>query len=263
MIFRTIVAFIFGSCVGSFLNVCIWRLPRNKSIITPRSYCPHCQTPIRGYDNIPLISYFALKGRCRNCGRRISPRYFMVELITGALFAYFYTQFFAEPVRLIIYLIFVAALIAVTFIDFEHQIIPDRITYPGVGLGLVLSFLYPALLNTSSRWEALLNSFLGAFLGFVSLLLIGLLGKWIFKKEAMGGGDLKLLAMIGAFLGWEAVFLIIFVSSLVGSVVGLTLLSLRKKKRLEYIPFGPYLALAALVVIFKGQAIIDWYFRIF
>jgi len=187
----------------------------------------------------------------------------MVELITGALFAYFYTQFFAEPVRLIIYLIFVAALIAVTFIDFEHQIIPDRITYPGVGLGLVLSFLYPALLNTSSRWEALLNSFLGAFLGFVSLLLIGLLGKWIFKKEAMGGGDLKLLAMIGAFLGWEAVFLIIFVSSLVGSVVGLTLLSLRKKKRLEYIPFGPYLALAALVVIFKGQAIIDWYFRIF
>ena len=272
MIFKTIVAFIFGSCVGSFLNVCIWRLPRNKSIITPRSYCPHCQIPIRGYDNIPLISYFALKGRCRNCGRRISPRYFIVELLTGFIFALFYVNYYSQLGELFIYLLLVSALIAITFIDFEHKIIPDRITYPGIAIGLLASLIIkhqaPLILSHIPRIDSLIDSSLGLLAGGGILWAIAIL-----SKGGMGGGDIKLGAMIGAFLGWQDTLLTLLIAFFVGAIVGIILMFLKLlvsksfkvawKKRKSFIPFGPYLALGTLLTILKGQAITGWYFKIF
>ena len=257
-----IVIFVFGLVVGSFLNVCIHRLPRNESVVSPPSHCPKCKKRLAWYDNIPLFSYVALRGKCRHCSQKISPCYSIVEFLTALIFVLLYVKF-GLSVTLLIFMVLSAVLIVATFIDFEHYVIPDILTLPGIGLGLLLSFLYPSLLHTFSRWEGLLNSVLGAFWGFVSLLVIGLLGTWVFKKEAMGGGDLKLLAMIGAFLGWRQVFLIIFISSLVGSIVGLTLVSLNLKKRLEYIPYGPYLALGALIALFVGEEIMGLYLSLY
>lgn len=275
MVFKTIVAFIFGSCVGSFLNVCIWRLPRNKSIITPRSYCPSCRAPVRGCDNIPLISYFVLKGRCRNCRGKISPRYFVVELLTGTIFALFYFDYLLgnfPPGELFLYLLLTSALIAITFIDFEHKIIPDKITYPGIVVGLLASLIVkhqaPFIFSHIPELNSFIDSFLGILAGGGLLWAIAVL-----SKGGMGGGDIKLGAMIGAFLGWQPTLLTLLLAFFVGAVVGVILMFLKLftskslkaawKKRKSFIPFGPYLALAALVVIFKGQAIMDWYFRIF
>jgi len=259
----TIIIFAFGLAVGSFLNVCIHRLPKDESIVNPPSHCPKCKKEIAWYDNIPLISYLALRGKCRHCGKKISPRYLIVESLTALIFVLLFREFGLSG-HLLVFMVFSAVLIIATFIDFEHFIIPDVLTLGGLGLGLVLSLVYPSpFLEASSRWGAFLNSFLSASLGFVSLLVVGLLGTWMFKKEAMGGGDLKLLAMIGAFLGWKLVFLTIFLSSLVGSLVGLTLLLLNLKKRLEYIPYGPYLALGALVALFVGEEIIKAYLSLY
>ena len=254
------------------MNVCIWRLPRNKSIITPRSFCPHCQTPIKGYDNIPLISYLALKGRCRNCGKRISPRYFIVELLTGAIFAFLYFNYYSHPGKLSLYLLLTSALIAVTFIDFEHKMIPDRITFPGIVVGLLASLIVkhqaPFILSHIPRVDSLIDSFLGLLTGGGILWAIAIL-----SRGGMGGGDIKLGAMIGAFLGWQPTLLTLLLAFFVGAVVGIILMLLKLftsrslkaawKKRKEFIPFGPYLALATLMTILKGQAIMGWYFGIF
>lgn len=272
MIFRTIVAFIFGSCVGSFLNVCIWRLPRNKSIVIPRSFCPHCQAPIRGYDNIPLTSYLLLKGRCRDCGKRISPRYFIVELLTGAIFALFYFNYYSHPGNLFIYLLLASALVAITFIDFEHKLIPDRITYPGIVVGLLASLIVqhqaPLLFSHIPKLNSLIDALLGILAGGGILWAIAIL-----SKGGMGGGDIKLGAMIGAFLGWQPTLLTLLLAFFVGAVVGIILMLLKLfttksfkaawKKRKEFIPFGPYLALATLVTILKGRIILDWYLKVF
>lgn len=272
MILKTTFAFILGTCVGSFLNVCIWRLPRNKSIVTPRSFCPHCQTPIKGYDNIPLASYLFLKGRCRDCGKRISPRYFIVELLTGAIFALFYFNYYSHLGKLSIYLLLASALIAITFIDFEHKLIPDRITYPGIVVGLLASLIVkhqaPPILSHIPWFASLIDSSLGVLAGGGILWAIAIL-----SKGGMGGGDIKLGAMIGAFLGWQDTLLTLLLAFFVGAVVGIILMLLKLitskslkaawRKRKEFIPFGPYLALATLVTILKGQAIIGWYFTIF
>lgn len=272
MIFKTIIAFILGSCVGSFLNVCIWRLPRNKSIVTPRSYCPYCQASIKGYDNIPLISYLLLKGRCRDCGKRISPRYFIVELLTGAIFALFYFNYYSHLGKLSIYLFLASALVAITFIDFEHKLIPDRITYPGIVIGLLASLVIkhqsPLIFSHIPGLDSLIDSSLGLLAGGGILWAIAIL-----SKGGMGGGDIKLGAMIGSFLGWQDTLLTLLLAFFVGAVVGIILMLLKLitskslkaawKKRKEFIPFGPYLALATLVAILKGQTIMDWYFRIF
>ena len=226
MIFRAIVAFIFGTCMGSFLNVCIWRLPRNKSIITPRSFCPHCQAPIRGYDNIPLVSYLALRGRCRNCGKRISLRYFIVELLTGAIFALFYFNYYSHPGNLFIYLLLASALVAITFIDFEHKLIPDRITYPGIVVGLLTSLIVqhqaPLIFFHIPRLNSLIDSSLGVLAGGGILWAIAIL-----SKGGMGGGDIKLGAMIGAFLGWQSTLLTLLLAFFVGAVVGIILMLLK------------------------------------
>ena len=248
--------FAFGTCIGSFLNVCIYRLPLSQSVINPPSHCPSCKSPIKWYDNIPLLSYIILKGRCRKCKVRISFRYFLVELITGLAFVLFFRLY--GPVSLtLIYLTLVCGLIIATFIDFEHQIIPDEITLGGLALGLIISFIYPPLHGKISHFKALLDSGLGVLVGGGSLYLTGLLGTFIFKKEAMGGGDVKLLAMLGAFLGWRLVVVTFFVSPILGSIVGIIL---KIKDKREIIPYGPYLTIGAIVDIIWGEDIFRWLF---
>ena len=262
---KELIALIFGLPVGSFLNVCIYRLPRSKSIVNPPSHCPQCDKKIEWYDNIPLISYILLKGKCRNCKMPISPRYFLVELLTGLMF--FFLMFkFGLSLNFFIFVIFTCILIIVTFIDFEHYLIPDVLVLPGLILGLAVSVKNNLLAtntlfsNFSYPLSAFLNSFTGACLGFLSLLVVGLIGEALFKKEAMGGGDLKLLAMMGAFLGWKNVFLTIFISSFAGSIIGLALIILKKKGRKDYVPYGPYLALGGIISIFYGDIIIAKFF---
>ena len=249
----SVFSFILGICLGSFANVCIYRLPKGKSIVWPGSFCPQCKKGIFWYDNIPLLSFLLLRGKCRFCREKISPRYFIVELLTGVLTLLLFLRF-GVSWQFLIYLIFILSLIIVSFIDIENFLIPDCIVYPGIALGLLLSFLYPELQSPAyGSLVALKTSFLGVILGGGSLFLIGYLGSLAFKKEAMGGGDVKLLAMIGAFLGYKSVFLTVFFSSLVGAVISLILISLKIKKRTDYIPYGPYLVLGAIISIFwKG-----------
>ncbi len=245
-----IVSIIFGAIVGSFLNVCICRLPRGESIITPGSHCPHCQTPIRFYDNIPLVSYLLLGGKCRYCKGNISFQYPLVEGIT-ALSSFFLFIRFGLSWSYLFYFIFVASLIVITGIDLFHQIIPDVISLPGIGFGLLASLIIPHL--------TFLNSLMGILLGGGSLFLVATLYQWLFKREGMGGGDVKLLAMIGAFLGWKAVILTILLSSLIGSISGVIIMVLKGKDFKYAIPFGPFLSLGAVISLFYGEKIITWY----
>ncbi len=259
-----IVFFILGAVVGSFLNVCIHRLPRGESLIKPGSHCPKCGRHIRWFDNIPMLSYIFLKGRCRYCGGTISKRYFIVEFISSLLFLTLYMQF-GLSINLLIYLVFTSSLVVMSFIDFEYRIIPDVLDCSGIVLGSLLSILHPAVHIRPQPWDRLFtspaiasmaDSLSGIILGGGFLIVLGILGRAIFKKEAMGFGDVKLLAMIGAFLGWQMVLLTIFISALIGSIVGIIL---KLKTSGSYIPYGPYLALGAIIAIFKGEKIILWY----
>jgi len=243
-------AFVFGMVVGSFLNVCICRMPKNESIVSPPSHCPNCSYQIRWYDNIPVVSYLFLRGKCRGCGTRISLQYPLVELLNGLLTLFLFLRFGPTLVFAALFL-FCSALVVITFIDIEHQIIPDEISLSGIVVGFVLSFF----LN-GHTW---LNSLLGILLGGGSLLLVAWSYQRLTGKEGMGGGDIKLLAMMGAFLGWKAVPFIIFASSLVGSLIGITIMLLQKKDSKLAIPFGPYLAFGAVLYIFYGKLLIRWY----
>ena len=245
-----IVSIIFGGMIGSFLNVCICRLPKEQSIVWPGSHCPHCQKPIRFYDNIPLLSYFLLKGKCRYCKRPISIQYPVVEGIT-ALSSLFLIMRFGPSLSFLFYFAFIAALIVITVIDLYHQIIPDVISLPGIGVGLLASLLVPEI----TFW----NSLIGILLGGGSLFLVATLYQWLFKREGMGGGDVKLLAMIGAFLGWKAVILTILLSSLIGSITGIFIMVLKGKDSKYAIPFGPFLSLGAVISLFYGESLIRWY----
>ncbi|MBN1587496.1 MAG: prepilin peptidase, partial [Candidatus Omnitrophica bacterium] len=215
-----VYVFCFGLLVGSFLNVCIWRLPREESVVKPRSHCPQCSATIAWYDNIPILSFVLLKGRCRHCSARVSWRYPAVELLNGLLWLATYQLFGLQPVTLV-YMALISACIAVTWIDWEHQIIPDEISLGGLVLGLLLSALLPQLHGASSVSSSLLRSMMGILAGGGSLYLIGVIGEIIYRKEAMGGGDVKFLAMVGSLLGWQGVILIFFLAPLFGSVVGL------------------------------------------
>ena len=243
-------AFVFGMVVGSFLNVCICRMPKNESIVSPPSHCPNCSYQIRWYDNIPVVSYLFLRGKCRGCGTRISLQYPLVELLNGLLTLFLFLRFGPTLVFAALFL-FCSALVVITFIDIEHQIIPDEISLSGIVVGFVLSFII-----NGHTW---LNSLLGILLGGGSLLLVAWSYQRLTGKEGMGGGDIKLLAMMGAFLGWKAVPFIIFASSLVGSLIGITIMLLQKKDSKLAIPFGPYLAFGAVLYIFYGKLLIRWY----
>ena len=246
----TIVSIIFGALIGSFLNVCIIRLPKEESIITPGSHCPHCKKAIKFYDNVPLISYLLLGGKCRYCKNTISFQYPLVEGIT-ALSSLFLLMRFGPSLSYLVYFAFVTALIVITVIDLYHQIIPDVITLPGIGIGLLASLIFPHI--------AFLDSLIGVLLGGGSLFLVATLYQWFFKREGMGGGDVKLLAMIGAFLGWKAVILTILLSSLIGSITGIIIMVLKGKDFKYAIPFGPFLSLGAVIALFFGENIIRWY----
>ncbi|MFL6539067.1 MAG: prepilin peptidase [Chthoniobacterales bacterium] len=348
----SVFVFVLGAAVGSFLNVCIYRMPRDLSVNRPRrSFCPSCKKQIAWHGNLPLLSWLLLRGKCANCGSPISPRYFVVELLTAVLFLVVWLVFW-WPIA-IAFWVFVSLLIVATFIDFEHFIIPDEITLGGVAAGVLASVSAPQLMGTDSRLAAAIRSVLAAVLGYLLLWLVLELGKWAFgrkrinleaptpfvwkrenddaefvvgderglwsdyfaresdrmlmkcehanidgrahnnvtlefhynrltldqethkldevheisgsvtalviPREAMGRGDLKFLAAIGAFLGWRGVLFSVFGGSLTGSVVGLLTLILGKRVWSAKLPFGPYLAFGALVWMFVGDALVRWY----
>lgn len=246
-------AFVFGLVVGSFLNVCICRMPNNESVVSPPSHCPHCSYQIRWYDNIPLLSYMVLQGKCRGCGAHISFQYPLVELLNGILTLFLFLRF-GPTLAFAVLFLFCSALVVITFIDIEHQIIPDEISLTGIVVGFVLSFFL--------KGHGWLNSLLGILLGGGSLLLVAYSYQFLTGKDGMGGGDIKLLAMMGAFLGWKAIPFIIFASSLIGSVVGVSIMMLQKKDAKLAIPFGPYLAFGAVLYIFYGKPLIRWYLNL-
>jgi leader peptidase (prepilin peptidase) / N-methyltransferase len=248
-----IFAFIFGAVIGSFLNVCICRLPKNESVVFPPSRCPQCGFKIPFYDNVPIISWLLLRGKCRSCKAPISPQYPLVELVNALLTLFLFMKFGPSFPFLVLFL-FCSAMVVITFIDLEHQIIPDVISLPGIVAGFLFSFFIPQL-----GWQ---NSLLGIVVGGGSLLVVAYGYELLTKKEGMGGGDIKLLAMMGAFFGWKAVFFIIFVSSLIGSVIGVTVMLIQKKDSKLAIPFGPFLALGAILYIFFGRQMIHWYLNL-
>jgi leader peptidase (prepilin peptidase)/N-methyltransferase len=245
-----LAVFIFGAMVGSFLNVCIYRLPLRLSIAFPRSYCPACQTPVRAYDNIPILSYLILRGRCRACGIEISPRYALIEALTGVTAVAAFLHFGWRP-ELPVAFAFLCALIVVTFIDLDHQIIPDPVSLPGIVVGLLAS----AVTGTPG-WQA---SLLGILLGGGILWAVAEGYHRITGREGMGGGDIKLLAMIGAFLGWRAVPVTLLIGSLSGTLIGAALILFQRQDSRTPIPFGPFLAVGAAIALFYGDALIDWY----
>ncbi len=245
-----IFAFIYGAVVGSFLNVCICRIPEQRSVVSPRSSCPLCGYIIRWYDNIPILSIMLLKGRCRACGAHISFRYPLVEALNGLLTLFLFVRFGSTLTFLALF-IFCSSLVVITFIDLDHQIIPDVISLPGIAVGLAFSFFLPSL-----GWQ---DSLIGILAGGGSLMLVAYGYQCLTGKEGMGGGDIKLLAMMGAFLGWRSIPFIIFVSSLVGSVIGVSLMLARGRDSKLAIPFGPFLAFSAILYVFYGSRIITWY----
>jgi len=251
-----IFIFMFGAIIGSFLNVCIHRLPKNESIINPPSHCTACGKNIPWYDNIPMLSYLILMGRCRFCKGRISFRYFIVELLT-ALISYLLFMRFGMTAKFFAYAAFVSGLIVATFVDFEIQEIPDQVSIGGIAAGLILAAIFPSIFDTASRFAGILNSILGVAVGGGSIYAMGVLGKLVFRKEAMGGGDVKLMAMIGAFLGWKLVIFTFFVAPIFGAVVGIIL---KLKDGREIIPYGPYLSLAAVIAAFYGNRILGIFF---
>lgn len=262
---------LFGLIVGSFLNVCIVRLPRGRSIANPPSHCPRCRTRIRFYDNIPIISFLILRGKCRSCGEPISWRYPIVELMNGLFYVWIVNEFGLGGEAGLM-MIFCSSLIVITFIDYDHQIIPDVITIPGMLIGLSLApfFMYPLagrlpfhldqlLPHAGPYLTAFMNSLIGLILGGGPLLAIGWLWEKLRHIEAMGGGDIKLMGMVGSFLGWKGALLTIMLGAVAGSIVGILLILLKRHKMEKVIPFGPFLALGAVAAAFYGPDIVSWY----
>ena len=252
--FLFIAVAMLGAVIGSFLNVCIYRIPAGKSIAFPASHCPVCSAPLRWYHNVPVISFLLLRGKCAFCNAKISWRYPAVELLNAGLYVLAFWYFGFSPITLVLFL-FLSALVVITFIDLDHQIIPDVISLPGIVVGFACSFALP--------WLTWLDSIYGILLGGGSLLVVAGAYEFLTKKEGMGGGDIKLLAMIGAFLGWKVILPVIFLSSLIGSLVGVPLMLLQKSDGQLAIPFGPFLATATIVWLFWGRSILQWYFSFF
>ncbi|OQY15502.1 MAG: prepilin peptidase [Desulfobacterium sp. 4572_20] len=226
--------FILGAIIGSFLNVCIYRLPKRESLLFPSSHCTHCNEPIKFYDNIPIVSYIILGGKCRRCKKHISVRYPVVEGLSGLLCIALFIKY-----------------VIITFIDIDYQFIPDIISIPGIFIGIGASFFIPLI----SLFESLFGILIGG--GFLFIVAIGY--KWLTGRDGMGGGDIKLLAMAGAWLGWKAIPFILLSSSLIGALIGGGSLLINKKGLRYKIPFGPFLSLASIIYIFFGPELINWY----
>jgi leader peptidase (prepilin peptidase)/N-methyltransferase len=243
---------LFGLAVGSFLNVCIHRLPREQSLVWPSSHCPGCQAPLGWYDNIPLVSYILLRGRCRRCGMRISPMYPAVELATALLFAGAFVTF--GSVLLISRLVFGCAMLVLLVIDLQHRILPNVITLPGIVAGFAFSLVSPP------GW---VSSLAGIVAGGGVLLLLSEAYYRVRGEEGLGMGDVKMLAMIGAFLGWQLMLVTLVLSSCLGSVVGLSLIALKKGDMKYALPFGSFLAIGAAVAGVAGDALLRWYLSLY
>jgi leader peptidase (prepilin peptidase)/N-methyltransferase len=242
--------FVFGAVIGSFLNVCIIRIPEKKSIVYPASHCPSCKTPIAFYDNIPLVSYVLLAGRCRQCKTPISFQYFIVELLTPIITLVLYFSFGFSLAGALAAL-FCYVLLVITGIDLQHQIIPDSISIPCIPLCLLSSLVLP--------WTDLKSSLIGMVLGGGILYLVAQAYYLVRKKEGMGGGDIKLLAMIGAFLGWKGALIALMVGAFAGTLAGIAMMLVRGKNLKYALPFGPFLSLGAFCALLWGEAILYWY----
>ena len=237
--------FILGLMIGSFLNLCIYRLPREESVIAPRSHCPSCKKTVSARDNIPIISYLLLKGKCRHCGKSISWIYPAVETVTAFLLTVVFLKFGAT-IQAGIYGITISALVVITIIDLKHQIIPDCITLPGIVFGFAAGISF----------NGFLTSFFGFFLGGGLFYILA-----VASKGGMGGGDIKFIAGLGALLGWQKVLLIIFLGAFLGTIYSLPLLLVGKKGRKSLIPFGPFISAATGIVIFNGRELIITYIQ--
>jgi len=302
-LFFDVIVFLFGASIGSFLNVCIYRMPAGKSIANPASHCASCQTPIAWYDNLPLLNWFLLGGKCRHCGAKFSFRYWLVEFLTASLFLAVWLQHgpdawaLADKEGLIpasallpsllvpIYWLFLGGLIAATFIDLDHYMIPDEISIGGVVVGFVLSTAVPSLHGGELFLFGAWKSGLGIIVGSALVLWLAIFGELIFKKEAMGFGDVKFMAMIGAFLGWQATVFSLVAASFIGAIVGVAWIAMSRERRAmgkelsseeayysldswnlrdevdvaaarSSIPFGPFLALGGVIWVFAGERIL-------
>ena len=258
------IVFIFGSIIGSFLNVCIHRMPTGESVVWPSSHCPKCKKRIPAYDNIPFISFILLKGSCRFCKSKISLRYPLVELITALLFLAFFNHY-GLTYNFFFYVVLISALIIATFIDIPHRIIPDEISIGGIIVGFILSSIRGVSFNPFVfSFKPMINSLLGIFIGGGIIYFTGWLFDLVYFKllkkppiqgetESMGGGDVKLLAMIGAFLGWQRALVTFFIAPFFSAIIGIYALIAKKD---HTIPYGPFLSLAALISIFWAEKII-------
>lgn len=266
-----VFVFLLGAATGSFLNVCIWRMPREESIVHPGSHCTRCNTSLSAADNIPLISFLLLRGKCRYCGAPISPRYFAIELLTAVYFLFTYYwfviagSFTSDAMRYIAFAdaaLFGAAMIAIFFIDLEHFIIPDELNIFGIVLGLVANGI--AIATGNAGWTTnilgfqipLPASIVGILVCGGVFLLITVASYFVFKKDAMGGGDIKLAAAVGANLALGPALLSFFLAVVMGSIIGVALILSRKKSRKDYLPFGPMMVAGALIAMFYGQELI-------
>jgi leader peptidase (prepilin peptidase) / N-methyltransferase len=267
---------LFGLIVGSFLNVCIYRIPLKKSVVFPGSGCPACNAPIRPYDNIPIISYLLLRGKCRSCGVPISPQYPLVELLTGVAF-YFCAQVWQFSSPTFVNSLFLSIIIVLIFTDYHHRILPNVLTLPGTLAGILLSsfqlrtFYEDALsVRVASLFSAApstpalpwVGSVLGAVIGGGLLLAVALLYEMIRKRQGLGMGDVKMMAMVGAFLGWRLALLTIFAGSLIGTVLGMFLIVFRKSNLQTKLAFGIFLGIGSALSLFQGLQFLHWYLNI-
>ena len=264
-----VVSTVMGGMIGSFLNVCIYRMPAGLSIVKPGSRCPKCETPITWRDNLPIISWMILGAKCRHCKNPISWRYPLVEAITAVLFLCVYLKFgmtIASPV----YMILAASLVVVTFVDLDDMTIPNEITMPGMPIGLALSVVAMMVKDSGLILNDPIMSIAGLFLGGGLLYVLDWVSLIVFKKRGMGFGDIKLLAMLGAFFGVKGVLLIIVLASFFGSIIGVTMILISRKQKVitdddgnenvgYYLPFGPYIVLGGLMYIFVGPQIVEMY----
>lgn len=258
-LFIGIFVFLIGLSVGSFINVCIYRIPLKMSLVKPASQCQTCHKPIKPKHNIPLLSFILLRGKCAYCGARISWRYPAIEFISGILFLMAYFDLFVAGNNLYIFIIGLylsSVFLIIFFIDLDHKIIPDSLSVSGMIIGLAVSFLP----GTPLHW---LDSIIGFSIGGLLFLAVAEIGDRVFKKESMGGGDIKLAAMLGAFLGWKGILLVLGIGSFLGALIGGLLLVIAKdKESARTIPFGPFLVTAALIVFYRGNELIEAYLRL-
>ena len=257
-----VFAFIVGACVGSFLNVCVYRIPLNRSVVRPGSHCSACGAPIAWYNNLPIISWWILRGRAACCGTRIDRRYWMVELGMACLFLAVWMKYGSiDPIGAVIYLVMISGLTTACLIDLDHYIIPDRFSLGGCVAGFVACAIHPSLMDQKTPLQGFSWSLAAAIVGALTLLAVAWLGTLLFKKEAMGMGDVKLVAALCSFLGITSLSWVLPLSSLIGSVLGLSLIFWQRGAWGTRIPYGPFLGMAAILWLFGGSDFMNGYWH--